>query len=230
MKPTDWGGVKRARAKRKFKRNVHTFSVGLIAFALGGFFGPSIPMLRLETAYRLQQIKNSVKSTQNIVTPSITSNPLQNEDGSVITPVDNQFGLVIPKIGVNAPVIAGVNPAKPAEYQKALAEGIAHASTSYLPDQDGSVYLFSHSTNYDWFVKDLNAVFYLLKNVNEGDKVIIMYKSIPYTYIITGKRVVSPSAVSYLVPQAGVKRLILQTCWPPGSTTERLLIFADLIP
>ena len=46
---------------------------------------------------------------------------------------------------------------------------------------------------------------------------------------ITDKRIVSPKDVSYLVPQTGKKSLILQTCWPPGSTTERLLLFADLV-
>lgn len=222
-----WIRVKHARRKRKRIRRLQTFSIGILSFALGGLFGPSIPMLRLETAYKFTQLK---KAPLLQPVAALTANPLQNQDGSIITPVDDQFGLVIPNIGVNAKVIAGINPASPFEYNKALSSGIAHSSTSFFPDEDGTVYLFSHSTNYDWFVKDLNAVFYLLKNVNEGDKVIIMYKSIPYTYTITGKRVVSPSAVSYLVPETGVKRLILQTCWPPGSTTERLLIFADYIP
>ena len=55
MKSTDWGGVKRARAKRKLLRRIHTLAIGIFAFALGGLIGPYIPRLRLETAYRLQQ-------------------------------------------------------------------------------------------------------------------------------------------------------------------------------
>ena len=156
--------------------------------------------------------------------------PLENDDGSIITPVDDQFSLIIPKISVNATVLPSVNPADPVEYNKALQKGVAHAVTSFFPDQDGTVYLFSHSTNYDWFVKDLNAVFYLLKNLEIEDKIIVMYKGTPYSYAITDKRIVAPKDISYLVPEAGAKRLILQTCWPPGSTTERLLIFADYIP
>ncbi len=155
--------------------------------------------------------------------------PLTNPDGSAIVPVDTNFGLIIPKIGVNAKVIPAVNPANPGEYEKALTEGVAHASTSYFPDENGTVYLFSHSTSYDWFVKDLNAVFYLVKNLDTGDQIAIIYKGRQYTYKITEKKIVSPEAVSYLVPHAGTKNLILQTCWPPGSTTERLLIFADLV-
>lgn len=222
--------------------------VGLIALALGGLTGPLTPFIRLEGGYRLMQAKVALQQESKQVmtfmasltakkTPvaskpdirPVKAAPLTAPDGSEITPVDSEFGLIIPKIGVNAKVIPAVNPANPGEYEKALTEGVAHASTSYFPNENGTVYLFSHSTSYDWFVKDLNAVFYLLKNLDAGDTVAVVYKGATYTYKITEKKVVSPEAVAYLTPQAGVRRLILQTCWPPGSTTERLLIFADLI-
>ena len=125
------------------------------------------------------------------------------------------------KVAAQAAVIPAVNPANPGEYLDALQKGVAHASTSYFPDEDGTVYLFSHSTNYDWFVKDLNAVFYLLKNLQTGDTMVIYYKSKQYIYRLTDKRIVKPTEISYLVPQSGSKRLILQTCWPPRSTAER---------
>lgn len=155
--------------------------------------------------------------------------PLKTPDGASIDPVNKEFSLVIPKIGVNAAVIPAVNPTKPGEYLAALQKGIAHSSLSYFPNEDGTVFLFSHSTNYDWFVGDLNAVFYLLKNLEEKDTVVLFYKGTSYTYRITGKQIVNPTAVSYMAPLAGDRKLILQTCWPPGSTTERLLIFADLV-
>jgi len=156
-------------------------------------------------------------------------NPFTTPDGASIDPINKEFSLIIPKIGVNAAVIPSVNPTKPGEYLEALERGIAHSSLSYFPDEDGTVYLFSHSTNYDWFVSDVNAVFYLLKNLEENDVIVIFYKGNAYTYKISGKQVVKPTAVSYLAPQGGARRLILQTCWPPGSISERLLIFADLI-
>jgi len=202
--------------------------MGLIVLSLGGMVGPFIPNLKLEAGYAWKQLTTEKPAELPHAVP-VVFNPLVTEDGSSIDPINTEFSLIVPKIGINAPVLAGVNPAKPGEYQAALQKGIAHASTSYFPDQDGTVYLFSHSTNYDWFVKDLNAVFYLLKNLSEGDLMVIFYKGQRYTYRLKEKRVVGPNEVSYLVPQTGKKRLILQTCWPPGSTAERLLIFADLI-
>lgn len=206
----------------------------LLAISLVGMGLPFVPKIRLETAFKAKQVAESVDQTLNPVvalpaSAPVLFNPLLNAKGEAIVPVNTEFTIIIPKIGVNSAVVAGVDPLKSAEYTKALKEGVAHASTSYLPTQNGTVYLFSHSTNYDWFVRDLNAVFYHLKNLTEGDLIVLVYQGRTYTYRYTSQKVVSPKDTSYLVPESGKKKLILQTCWPPGSTTERLLIFADLI-
>ena len=208
--------------------------LGLLMVALGGLAGPFLPEARLEAGYLFSQIKTRsdlVLNPPKALPPAVpvVFNPLAQPDGSLISPVDPNFSLIIPKIGINAKVISSVNPADPQGYLEALKSGVAHASTSFFPDQNGTVYLFSHSTNYDWFVKDLNAVFYLLKNLNEGDLIVISYKNKLYTYKLTAKKVVSSDQVSYLTGQPGVRSLILETCWPPGSTAERLLIFANLM-
>lgn len=206
--------------------------------SVGGMVGPLTPMIRMESGYLQKRVQTAISSQLSAVNQTNTPlpasvpvvfNPLVTEDGKSIDPISKDFSLIIPKVGINAAIIPAVNPANPGEYLDALKKGIAHASTSFFPDENGTVYLFSHSTNYDWFVKDLNAVFYLLKNLDTGDLVVVFYKGKRYTYKLTEKRVVAPSDISYLIPQPGNKRLILQTCWPPGSTTERLLIFADLV-
>ncbi len=213
--------------------------MGLIALSLGGITGPLTPAIRLESRFALQQMNKVTIRQIDKVTGSepkllpkavpVVFNPLVTEDGASIEPASKEFGLIVPKIGINTAVIPAVNPADPGVYLEALKKGVAHASTSYFPDEDGTVYLFSHSTNYDWFVSDLNAVFYLLKNLSEGDLVVVFYKGRQYTYKLREKRVVKPTETSYLIPQKGAKTLILQTCWPPGSTAERLLLFADLV-
>jgi LPXTG-site transpeptidase (sortase) family protein len=209
-------------------------SFALIALGLGGMIGPFIPTLRLESSYAMKEAAALVHTRAEAAKPlpksvPVVFNPLIAPDGSVVTPVNRDFSLVIPAIGVNAPIIANVNPADALAYKAALLTGVAHAATSMLPDQNGTVYLFSHSTNYDWFVKDLNAVFYLLKNLKQGDNIVLIYKGKEYTYSLRETKIVAPTDVSYLVPQTGTKSLILQTCWPPGSVSQRLLVFADLI-
>lgn len=207
----------------------------LLALGIGGMIGPVTTPLRLEGSFLLGSLQTQFAVEKQSSLPQLPKSapvvfmPLTAPDGTTITPVNKDFSIVVPKIGVNAPIIADVNPAKPNEYDAALLEGVAHASTSFFPDQDGTVYLFSHSTNYEWFVKDLNAVFYLMKNLEKGDTIVLFYKGKQYTYILTDKKIVSPSDASYLVPVVGKKNLILQTCWPPGSTTQRLLLFANLV-
>lgn len=206
--------------------------IALLAIGLGGVLGPYTPNIRLETAQALKSYQQSAISNQQKPLPKsapVVFEPLITPDGASIDPINNEFSLIVPKVGINAAVMPGINPMSPNSYTEALNKGIAHASTSFYPNEDGTVYLFSHSTNYDWFVKDLNAVFYMLKNLEKGDVAIIIYKGTRYTYKITDKKVVSPSSTAYLAPTAGKRNLILQTCWPPGSISERLLIFADLI-
>jgi LPXTG-site transpeptidase (sortase) family protein len=209
--------------------------IGLLAFSLGGLIGPLSTTVRLETFYQTQKakeiVKNTLLPTKIQLPPAVpmTYDPLVSPDGSSITPINTDFAIIVPKIGINAPVIADVDPLNPKAYALALSEGVAHSNLSYLPNENGTVYLFSHSTNYEWFVKDLNAVFYLLKNLENGDSIVLMYKGVRYTYELNRVEIVKPEAISYLLPQSGVKSLILQTCWPPGSTTERMLLFADLI-
>jgi sortase A len=190
--------------------------------------------VKLEAGYVLSQARDKIFEAATPVRIAALEtktviDPLKTANGSVIQPVNTDFAIVVPKIGINAPVTAGVNPANPKEYNQVLNTAVAQSSTSFTPDKSGTVYLFSHSTNYDWFVKDLNAVFYLVKNLENGDYIVLFYKGVRYTYRTTEKRIVQPGEISYLVPQSGKKNLILQTCWPPGSTSERLLIFADLV-
>lgn len=206
----------------------------MIIISLFGMALPFYPRIRLDTQLAARETKQVVQEKLNPETPLPPAapkifNPLITESGEEIVPINTEFAIIVPRLGINANVVPSVDPLNGQEYSKALEKGVAHAKTSYLPDQEGTTYLFSHSTNYEWFVEDLNAIFYSLKNLEEGDVIVIFYKGIRYTYEYTGQQVVSPSETSFLVPETGDKRLILQTCWPPGSVAERLLIFAELI-
>lgn len=220
----------------------------LLIMSLGAVISANSLMIKLEAAYYARTFSNSiynVKTTLANAKKRLFSwpigkraepqsekpefNPLVDSLGNPIIPVNTDFGLIVPTVGINTNVIPGVNPSSKTDYFAALKEGVAHASTSFYPNENGTVYLFSHSTNYEWFIKDLNAVFYYLKNIKEGDYVVVMYLGSRYTYAIREKKIVGAGEVAYLKPQAGERTLILQTCWPPGTYYKRMLIFADLV-
>lgn len=147
----------------------------------------------------------------------------------VITPQDPQFSIVIPKIGANANIISNVDAGIESEYLPALLRGVAHAKGTAFPGEQGHIFLFAHSTDYFWNIGSYNAVFYLLYKLDKNDEVNIFYKGQRYRYVVVGKKIVDPSEVEYLTRKTTKEFLTLQTCWPPGTTLKRQLIFATRV-
>lgn len=148
---------------------------------------------------------------------------------NTIVPVSTEYGIVIEKINANAKIIPNVNAADEKEYVQALYQGVAAALGSTLPGQPGNLYLFSHSTNAPWNIVRYNAVFYLLKELVPGDRIIIFYQDKRYDYIVFDKLIVSPADVSYLTNRYEQSVLTLQTCDPPGTLINRLIVRAKLV-
>lgn len=164
--------------------------------------------------------KPTVQSKFNFPTPSPTA-----------PPIDQQFHITIPAIGIDSNIIANVDINNQKEYESSLKKGIAHAKGTALPGEDGgrtkTIFLFAHSTNATWNISTYNALFYSLKDMNIGDQIDVIFWGEKHTYTVTEKRVVEPNNVAFLDPQMEKEQLILQTCWPPGTSSKRLLIFAD---
>lgn len=144
-----------------------------------------------------------------------------------LNPADESFSVVIPKIGVNSKVIADVNANDADEYNEALKEGLAQARGSVDPGEKGDTFIFGHSTDYTWNIQRFNALFYNLKELEEGDKVYVYHEGEARAYTVTGKEVYEPTDVSFLDPNKDHERLVLQTCWPPGTVLKRLIVFAE---
>jgi LPXTG-site transpeptidase (sortase) family protein len=153
----------------------------------------------------------------------------QTEADAVIEPVNTDFSVVIPRLRANAPVVADVDPFNAAEYQVALSKGVAHAHSTAYPDEAGNIFLFAHSAGNFYEANRYNSVFYLLNKLTVDDEIILFFEGEPYRYQVTETKLVSPDEVSYLEGNAegDTKTLTLMTCWPAGTTLERLLVFAE---
>lgn len=146
---------------------------------------------------------------------------------SAIVPSSIYF-FVIPKINANSKVIKDVNPLNASEYQWALTKGVAHAKGSAYPGQFGNVFLFSHSSVNFYEAARYNSVFYLLSKLEKGDDVYIFYNKAKIKYSVTEKKIVDPKNISYLTNNSKKHTLTLMTCWPPGTTLNRLLVIAEI--
>lgn len=193
------------------------------------------PLLETEVKYRVDHFFGVKRQLGSVVTskthPSGISDSFSEVEAkeNLIVPVSTEYGIVIEKINANAKIIAGVNPANEKEYIKALQMGVAEALGSTLPGQPGNLYLFSHSTDAPWNFIRYNAVFYLLRELVPGDRVVIFYANKRYDYIVFDKVVVEPGDVSYLTNRYDSPILTLQTCDPPGTLLKRLVVRAKLV-
>lgn len=147
----------------------------------------------------------------------------------ILVPEDPNFSIVIPKIGANARVIAGVDTSNEQIYSTALKEGVAQALGTAFPGEGGHIFLFAHSTDYWWNVSTYNAVFYLLGKLEKGDEINIFYKGERFVYRMIDSKIVDPSEVEYITRKTNKEFLTLQTCWPLGTTFKRLLVFATRV-
>lgn len=222
-----------SQIKKRYDKPVLSQAFGLVVF-LVSFFGLGLtlgPLLAKEVSFRTNLFKKQViriAQKKPPVEQKIKFSDILGkiEFEQIPSPVDTNFGIVIPKIGVNVKVLANVDPENPKEFNKALTKGVAHAAGSALPNQKGLVFIFGHSTDYAWNVARYNAVFYQIKDLEIGDEINLFYQGRRYFYKVTEKRIAGAKDTSFLKENPDSKQLVLQTCWPPGTTKERLLIFA----
>lgn len=144
----------------------------------------------------------------------------------VLTPKDPNFSIIVEKIGADAPVVANVDASNKAVYQAALKKGVAHALGTAFPGQPGVSYLFAHSTDTIFNVPRYNAIFYLLGEVGVGDRIVIFFSGRRYDYFVTETKITEPTDVSYFTMKTDEQILVLQTCYPPGTTWKRFLVIA----
>lgn len=222
--------------KKKFDKPVISQFFGLIIF-LVSFIGLGLtvgPLLASEISFKLKQFKkeatrisqNKPAKPKRIFFADLLGKV---EFEKIPQPIDANFGIVIPKIGVNVKVVANVDAQKPKEFLFALKQGVAHAAGTALPNEEGAVFIFGHSTDFSWNVSRYNAVFYQIKDLEIGDEINLFFNGRRYYYKMTEKRIVAAADTGFLKEPVIGRLLILQTCWPPGTIKERLLIFAKPI-
>jgi len=211
----------------------------LVLFAIFGVFATFGPALYYEAQYRIIQIRGirfSIGHAQSFETqkqeikkPSFGfADVLSGPKDQILTPIDTLFDVLIPKIGANAKIFPNIDPSNPDAFLPILQHGVAHSQGTFFPGQKGNIYLFAHSADNFWDVGRYNAIFYLLKDLKKGDDIVVFFQNIRHNYVVTNSKIINPSDVSYITnAKTGKEMLILQTCWPPGTTWQRLMVFAE---
>lgn len=222
----------------------------LILFTLFGFFATFGPALYWELHYQLinvfhikYTVAQSVGQSSELgklvdkiekqnphAGSSLFDSIVNGEKEKILVPQDPAFSVVVPKIGANERIFPNVDPNNEDQYLRVLLQGVAHSKGSAFPGMGGTTYLFAHSADNFWNVGRYNAVFYLLNKMITGDDIAIFYNNQRYNYVVYDTKIVDAFDTQYMSANLGQgEKLILQTCWPPGTAWKRFLVFAKPI-
>lgn len=135
--------------------------------------------------------------------------------------------ITVAKIHAQAPLFTNVDPFSETEYKEVLKKGVAQAKGTSLPGEKGTVFTFAHSSGTTLEETNYNTVFLRLGELQKGDQILIKYKGKVHGYKVSEKKIVWPSETKYLKEKKD--QLIVQTCWPIGTSFKRLLVFATPI-
>jgi sortase A len=123
-------------------------------------------------------------------------------------------GLIIPAIGVDAPVVHGVD-------AESLKRGVGHYDGSANPGEPGNVVLAGHNDVYGEVFRDLDQL-------KAGDELTLYSRLGQFRYRVRGWRIVEPTEVSVLAPTPS-PTVTLISCYPYRIDTHRIIVVADLM-
>lgn len=138
------------------------------------------------------------------------------QDYGSVTPGDGLFQLIIPRIGIDYNVVAGVT-------ANDLTKGPGHFPETNLPGQYGNAAVAGHRTGH-------GGPFFDLDRLRPGDEIQILTRiGGAYAYIVTDSLIVAPSDYRVVTDSdPTMATLTLVTCTPKYSSSERLVVRATL--
>jgi len=189
----------------RYRRWLIAGAVVVFVLALGVVLYPFIPSLE----YSLGLVKE-----ENPYVSRLGTGQTLPETGIKPIPTDNR--LVIPKIGVDAPIVEG------ASQNAALEKGIWHIPNTAASPEASNLVLSAHRWRY---LPPSSRSFYLLDKLDVGDDIIIYWEGKEFDYKVGEEKTVDPTAVEILEP-TDQPQLTLFTCTPLWSTKHRLVLIA----
>lgn len=142
--------------------------------------------------------------------------------------VDPAPKVIIPVIGVDAPVTFGMTSTVEHDVQLALRNGVVHYADTAQPGEPGNGVYVGHSSGAPWTPGNYKFVFTALENVNLNDIFFINKDGKQYEYKVVSKKVIDPHDTSVL---SGTDKptATLITCTPVGTSLHRMVILGEQI-
>lgn len=129
-------------------------------------------------------------------------------------PIIEMGTISIPKIDVAMTMYSGIR-------MTTLEYGPGHWPGTALPGATGNVVVAGHRTS-------AHKVFRNIDQLVPGDEIVFDDVNGRHVYEVTRTEIVEPTAV-WIVNPTATPTATLFACHPPGSTAQRIVVFADLV-
>jgi sortase A len=175
--------------------------LGLVVYQL---WGTGIETRRTQSALR-QEFNRIIATTE----------PSRADGTSAFLPVTDALALIeIPSINIAKIIVEGITP-------KDLRRGPGHFPKTPMPGEIGNSAIAGHRTSYD-------APFGNLNTIAPDDIIYVTTTKGKFAYTVKEVSVVAPDKTSVLANTPKVATLTLITCHPRFSTSQRLVVRAEL--
>ena len=142
----------------------------------------------------------------------------------IVMPSQLNAVISIPKINISAPVIS-VADSTDATIFGALKKGVVLYPGSANLGQSGTSVIIGHSSSEPPWTK-YSAIFSLLDKLQANDLIYVTIDGTQYTYRV---RTIQKGSAQQLIDSGFSDDLVLSTCWPIGTDTNRIAVSASLV-
>ena len=167
--------------------------------------------------------------------PAAQSRPVQQTRPQQVAVTRNEdtptsakyFAISMPSLGIHD--LAITHPKDPFTSQGLLAPlkyGVGHLFS--YPGKGGKILVYGHSSSYPWDISSYTKIFRQINKLGVGDKVYVNYGGSTHAYEVTYTHTVPAKDMS-AYRGGSSEELILYTCWPPDSISQRYLVHAKRV-
>ncbi|MFA7681853.1 MAG: sortase [Candidatus Peribacteraceae bacterium] len=138
---------------------------------------------------------------------------------------EKYFSISLPALGIDdLNVTHPIDPFTSDGILAPLQKGVGHLFG--YPGSGGKVMIYGHSSGYPWDVSQYTKIFRQVNKLEQGDRIYVTYEGKLFTYEVNYKQTIQASSTEPFVDNGHGEELILYTCWPPDSITQRYLVHA----
>lgn len=142
---------------------------------------------------------------------------------------DSLNSLEIPSIKLTTAVIVGQSTDNTI-LQENLDNGAVYYPGSVLPGENGQIVILGHSAPPNWPKIKHDYIFTNIEKLNFGDRIILNFNNMQYTYKVIDKKVIAQGQEAGSVQLTGSNNILtLISCWPPGKNYQRIAVVAELV-